>query len=180
MMQDNERKPRDFQEVDDDIITMKRKIKQLLIEDEDILRALNNPNIDLDSPDDFLDTNIYGFIRIPTTQDVVKNFICFSVDDIEEHRFNEVMKVQYLQFVAICHLNDMKTKSGIDRHDLLGYLIRDHFNWTNEFGLQFKLIYNKESTIEGDYYCRTLKFEATKVNHLNKARMANPNGKFRC
>ena len=180
MMQNNEREPRDFQEVDDDIITMKRKIKQLLIEDKDILRALNNPDLDEDSPDDYLDTNIYGFIRIPTTQDTVKNFICFSIDDIEEHRFNEVMKVQYLQFVAICHLNDMKTKSGIDRHDLLGYLIRDNFNWTNEFGLQFKLIYNKESTIDGDYYCRTLKFEATKVNHLNNARMANLNGKFRC
>ena len=156
MMQDNERKPRDFQDVEDDIIMMKRKIKQLLISDEDILEALNNPDIDLDSPDEFLDNNIFGFIRIPTTQDTVRNFICFTVDDIEEHRFNEVMKVQYLQFTTICHLNDMKTEYGIDRHDLLGYLIRDHFNWTNEFGLQFKLIYNKESTIDSDYYCRTL------------------------
>ena len=180
MMQDNEREPRDFQEVDDDIITMKRKIKRLLVEDKDILRALNNPDIDLDSPDDFLDTNIYGFIRIPTTQDIVHNFIYFTVDDIEEHRFNEVMKVQYLQFTTICHLDSMKTEFGIDRHDLLGYLIRDHFNWTNEFGLQFKLIYNKESTIDSDYYCRTLKFEAVKVNHLNKARMAKPNDKLRC
>ena len=179
MMQDNERKPRDFQDVEDDIIMMKRKIKQLLISDEDILEALNNPDIDLDSPDEFLDNNIFGFIRIPTTQDTVRNFICFTVDDIEEHRFNEVMKVQYLQFTTICHLNDMKTEYGIDRHDLLGYLIRDHFNWTNEFGLQFKLIYNKESTIDSDYYCRTLKFEATKVNHLNKARMANLNDKLR-
>ena len=41
------------------------------------------------------------------------------------------------------------------------------------FGLQFKLIHNKESTIDSDYYCRTLKFEATKPNHLNKARMDN-------
>ena len=52
-------------------------------------------------------------------------------------------------------------------------LIRDTFNWTNIFGLQFKLIHNKESTIDSDYYCRTLKFEATKPNHLNKARMDN-------
>lgn len=179
MMQDNEKEPRDFQDVNDDIITMKRKIKQLLISDEDILRALNNPDIDLDSPDEFLDNNIYGFIRIPTTQDTVRNFICFTVDDIEEHRFNEVMKVQYIQFTAICHLSDMKTEYGIDRHDLLGYLIRDDFNWTNEFGLQFKLIYNKESTIDSDYYCRTLKFEAIKPNHINKARMYNPNDKLR-
>ena len=170
---------RDIQNVNDDIITIKRRIKQKLIADIDILEALNNQEIDLDSPDEFLDNNIFGFIRIPQTQDTVRNFICFTIDDIEEHRFNEVMKLQDIQFVVICHLSDMKTDYGIDRHDLLGYLIRDTINWTNLFGLQFKLIYNKESTIDGDYYCRTLKFEAIKPNSLNNARMANPRDKLR-
>ena len=170
---------RDIQKVSDDIVEMKRLIKQKLIADQDILEALNNPDIDIDSPDEFLDNNIYGFIRIPKTQDTVRNFICFTVDDIEENRFNEAMKIQYIQFNCICHLDDMKTSYGIDRHDLLGFLIRDVFNWTNDFGTQFKLIYNKESTIDSDYYCRTLKFEATKPNSLNKARMDNPNDKLR-
>lgn len=169
---------RDIQNVSDDIVEMKRLIKQKLIEDSDILEALNNPDCE-DSPDEFLDTNIFGFIRIPTTQDTVRNFICFTVDDIEENRFNEAMKIQYIQFNCICHLDDMKTSYGIDRHDLLGFLIRDTFNWTNDFGTQFKLIYNKESTIDSDYYCRTLKFEATKPNSLNKSRMDNPNDKLR-
>lgn len=170
---------RDIQNIKDDISAMKRQIKQMLINDTDILEVLHNPKIDIDSPDEFLDTNIFGFIRIPNTQDTVRNFICFTVDDIEEHRFNEVMKLQDIQFVVICHLSDMKTEYGIDRHDLLGYLIRDTINWTNLFGLQFKLIYNKESTIDGDYYCRTLKFEAIKPNSLNNARMANPRDKLR-
>lgn len=170
---------RDVQKVQDDIIEMKRLIKQKLIGDPDILEALHDPDIDMDSPDEFLDSHIYGFIRVPQTQDKVRNFICFTVDDIEDNRFNEVMKVQYIQFNCICHLEDMKTDYGIDRHDLLGYLVRDIFNWTNDFGIQFKLIYNKESTIDSDYYCRTLKFEATKVNSLNKARMDSPYDKFR-
>lgn len=169
---------RDIQIVKDDIIEMKRLIKQTLIADTDILEALHT-NIDIDSPDEFLDNNIYDFIRIPTTQDSVRNFICFTVDDVEEHRFNEVIKVQYIQFHAICHLDDMKTEYGISRHDLLGYLIRDIFNWTNIFGLQFKLITNKESAVDSDYYCRTLQFRAEKLNMLNKARMDNPNDKFR-
>ena len=164
---------RDINKVDDDIISMKRLIKQKLIADPDVLEALHNPDIPLDSPDEFLDNNIFGFIRIPTTQDTVRNFICFTVDDIEEDRYNEVIKVQYIQFNCICHLDDMKTDYGIDRHDLLGYLVRDTFNWTNMFGLQFKLIYNKESTVDSDYYCRTLKFMAQKPNSLNKARMDN-------
>ena len=170
---------RDIQNFDDDIITMKRLIKQKLIGDTDILEALNNKDIEPNSPDEFLDTNIFGFIRIPTTQDTVRNFICFTVDDIEEDRYNEVIKVQYIQFNCICHLDDMKTDYGIDRHDLLGALVRQNFNWTNMFGLQFKLIYNKESTVDSDYYCRTLKFMAQKPNSLNKARMDNPYDKLR-
>ena len=170
---------RDIQNVSDDISSMKRQIKQKLIDDTDILETLNNPDIDMDSPDEFLDNNIFGFIRIPNTQDTVHNFICVTVDDIEDHRFNEVMKIQNLTFTVICHLSDMKTKYGIDRHDLLGYLIRDTFNWTNMFGLQFHLIFNKESVLDGDYYCRTLKFEAQKPNALNNARMDNPRDRIR-
>ena len=170
---------RDIQNINDDISGMKRQIKQTLIADTDILEVLHNPEIDIDSPDEFLDNNIFGFIRIPDTQDTVRNFICVTVDDIEDHKFNEVMKIQQITFTVICHLSDMKTEYGIDRHDLLGYLVRDAFNWTNMFGLQFKLIYNKESTIDGDYYCRTLKFEAIKPNSLNNARMANPRDKLR-
>lgn len=169
---------RDIQNINDDISMMKRQIKQKLIDDTDILEALHS-EIDIDSPDEFLDTHIFGFLRIPSTQDTVRNFICISVDDIEDHRFNEVIKIQSLQFTTICHLSDIKTEYGIDRHDLLGYLIRDIFNWTNMFGLQFHLIYNKEGNIDGDYYCRTLKFEAEKLNSLNNARMVNPRDRLR-
>lgn len=169
---------RDIQNFDDDIITMKRLIKQKLIADTDILEALHNKDIDIDSPDEFLDNNIFGFIRIPQTQDTVRNFICFTVDDVEEDRYNEVIKIQYIQFNCICHLDDMKTEYGIDRHDLLAALVRQNFNWTNMFGLQFKLIYNKESTVDSDYYCRTLKFMAQKPNSLNKARMDNLYDKY--
>ena len=164
---------RNIQKVSDDIIEMKRLIKQKLIADTDILEALHNSDIDIDSPDEFLDNNIYGFIRIPTTQDTVRNFICFTVDDIEPS-YNTHFKVQQIQFNCICHLDDMKTEYGIDRHDLLGYLVRDNFNWTNDFGLQFKLVYNKESTIDSDYYCRTLKFEREQPNNLKKATRSNP------
>ena len=79
-----------------------------------LLKALNNKKLDIDSPDDFLDENIYGYVRIPKTQDTVRNFICVTVDDIEEHRYNEVMKYQNLQFTVICHLQDMKTGYGIE------------------------------------------------------------------
>lgn len=169
---------RDIQNVNDDIAKMKRLIKQKLIGDADVLEALNNSAIDLESPDEFLDNNIYGFVRVPKIQDTVSNYICFTVDDVEESRWNDAMKTQYIQFYCISHLDDIKTEYGIDRHDLLGYLVRDIFNWTNIFGLQFKLITNKEKTMDSDYYCRVLVFEATKPNHLNYARMDGKNDRF--
>jgi len=168
---------RDMQNVNDDVVPMKRKIKQKLIDDKDILEALNNKTLDIDSGDDFLDVNIFGYIRIPTTQDVTRNFICFTVDDIQgrdsDFRKNRVMKRQIIQFHVICHLDDMKTEYGIDRHDLLGMLVRDRFNWTNMFGLQFRLVDNKEGPIDSDYYGRTLIFEGKKPNSLNNARTDN-------
>lgn len=163
---------RDIQVVADDIIEMKRLIKQKLIADQDILEALHNTDLDIDSPDEFLDVNIFGFTRIPKTQDKVRNFICFTVDDIEPS-YNSHLKVQQIQFICICHLEDMKTEYGIDRHDLLAFLVRSNFNWSNDFGLQFKLVLNKESPVDSDYYCRTLKFERETPNNLIKATRSN-------
>lgn len=169
---------KDIQNIKDDIASMKRLIKQTLISDPDILEALNNPELDIDSPDEFLDVNIFGFIRLPQTQDTARNFICFTIDDIHgrdrDFQKNRVMKKQQISFHAICHLDNMKTSYGVDRHDLIGYLIRDRFNWTNLFGMQFRIVENKESAVDSDYYCRTLVFEATTTNSLNKATTDNP------
>jgi len=172
---------KNMQDVDDDIISIKRLIKNILIEDKDILEALNNKQLDIDSTDDFLTDNIFGYIRIPKTQDTVRNFICFTVSDSPDndgYGISKAMKKQIITFHVICHLDDIETEYGIDRHDLLGYLIRDKFNWDNFFGLQFKLIENDESPVDSDYYRRTLVYEAKKPNSLNKARMDNPYDKY--
>jgi hypothetical protein len=164
---------RDIQNIDDDISSMKRIIRQKLTSDPDIIEVLNNHELDTSNPDDYLDTNIFAYIRVPTVQDVARNFICFSVDDISDHEYNNVMKIQYVQFVVFCHADDVKTPYGIERHDLLGYLIRDVFGYSNMFGMQAKLIYNKEGVTDTNYSTRTLKFELTKTNSLNKAVMRN-------
>ena len=164
---------RDIQNIDDDISKMKRLIRQKLTSDPDIIEVLNNHELDPSSPDDYLNTNIFAYIRVPTVQDIARNFICFSVDDIEDDRSNSAMKIQYVQFVVFCHGDDIKTQFGIERHDLLGYLIRDIFNWSTMFGMTAKLIYNCESTMDANYSCRTLKFELTKPNSLNQNQRKN-------
>lgn len=164
---------RDLQNIDDDILFAKRVIKEKICKDTDIIKYIHNEELERvgAEPDDYFGVNILPYIRIPGTQDKVKNFICFSVDDIEDLQYNEVMKTQYIQFQIFCHADDINTETGISRHDLLAYLIRDIFNWSNIIGLQFKLIYNRESVTDTNFSCRLLKFEAIKPNSLNRGIM---------
>lgn len=164
---------RDLQKIDDDVLYAKRVIKEKLCQDADIIKYLNNKELEKVNaePDEYFGVSILPYIRIPGTLDKVKNYICFSVDDIEDLKYNEVMKTQYIQFQIFCHGDDIETGLGIPRHDLLGYFVRDIFNWTNIIGLQFKLVYNRESVTDTNFSCRLLKFEAIKPNSLGRGVM---------
>ncbi len=164
---------RDIQNIDDDIVRKKRLIEQILYSDEDIVEILDNPDIDSKCPEDLVYENIFPCIRIPGTQDVSKNFITFTVDDMERMQYNPVMKSQYITFVVFVHKDHIKTKYGMARHDLLGYLIRDIFNLSNKLGPQMELISNKEYVTDTDYHTRTLRFELIDDNSTKPLR-TNP------
>lgn len=164
---------RDIQKIDDDIIRKKRLIEQILCSDEDIIEILDNPNLDPSVPEEYVGENIFGFLRVPGTQDVSKNFITFTIDDMGRTSNNQVMKSQYVQFVVFVHKNLVKTKYGVERHDLLGYLIRDIFNLSNCLGPQMELASNREGVTDTDFYTRTLKFELIDDNSTKPLR-TNP------
>lgn len=164
---------RDIQKIDDDIIRKKRLIEQILYSDEDIIEILDNPNLDPNTPEDYIGENIFGFLRVPGTQDTSKNFITFIVDDMGRTPGNQVMKSQYVQFVVFVHKDLVKTKYGMERHDLLGYLIRDIFHLSNKLGPQMELVSNREGIADNDFYTRTLKFELIDDNSTKPLR-TNP------
>ena len=164
---------RDIQKIDDDIIRKKRLIEQILCSDEDIIEILDNPNLSPDAPEEYVGENIFGFLRVPGTQDTSKNFITFIVDDMGRTPGNQVMKSQYVQFVVFVHKDLVKTKYGMERHDLLGYLIRDIFNLSNCLGPQMELVSNREGIADNDFYTRTLKFELIDDNSTKPLR-TNP------
>ena len=155
---------RDIQKVDDDTIRKKRIIGKTLYSDPDIIEVLDNPDLDPSMPEDYMYENIFPFIRIPGTQDTSKNFITFSISNMGNTPVNEVMKNQYIQFVIFIHQDLVKTNYGMDRHDCLGYLIRDIFHLSNKLGMQMKLISDVEGATDTNYVTRTLKFELTTDN----------------
>ena len=164
---------RDIQKVDDDIIRKKRIIEQALYSDPDIVEVLDDPDIDPSCPEELVFSSIWPFIRIPGTQDKVKNHITFSISDIGVSPNNEVMKNQYVQFVIFVHKNLAKTNFGMARHDCLGYLIRDTFHLSNMLGAQMNLVSNAEGATDTDYLTRTLKFELVDHNSTKPLR-TNP------
>ena len=164
---------RDIQNVDDDIACKKRIIERKLYEDPDIIEILDDPDIDPDCPEEIIYSSIYHCIRIPGTQDVSKNFITFSIDDTERMPYNQVMKTQIVQFVIFVHKDHIKTKYGIARHDLLGFIVRDLFHLSNCLGAQMEIISNKEYVTDTDYMTRTLKFELITDNSTKPLR-TNP------
>ena len=68
---------RDINNVDDSIIKAKRIIKEKLYSDPDIIEVLNNPNLNPDEPDTYLDVNIFDYIRIPGTTSETNEFHLF-------------------------------------------------------------------------------------------------------
>ena len=155
---------RDIQNIEDDIIRKKRIIEQVLCADEDIIEVLDNPNLDPSAPEEYVNENIFSFLRIPGTQDTSKNFITFIIDDMGLAPSNQAMKSQYVQFVVFVHKDLVATNYGMARHDLLGYLIKDIFHLSNCLGSQMEIVYNKEGIADNDFYTRTLRFELTVPN----------------
>ncbi len=164
---------RDMQNIDDDVIIASRLIKEKLYSDPDIIEALHNPELNPDEPDTYCDVNIFDYIRIPGTTDRVKNFICFDLKQERRSYTNEHMKMQKYVFTIFCHEDDIVTPYGMSRHNLLGYLIKDIFNYSNMFGTQLVEVSNIPGISEAHYSTRTITFEAKTLNSLNRGVSTN-------
>ena len=166
----------DFQKIIDykkvyenDNIYYKEIIKDKLINNSSIIKALNNKDLDPDCPADYLGENILPYYLIVETQGIPKNYICFETAFDELPMHNKLMKFGQVIFYIICDEKTIYDKNtGIARHDLLAALIADEFNWTNMFGTQIKLVSDKPVAIDNAYVGRTLVFEQTTTNNIIK------------
>lgn len=157
----------------DEIATVKALILEDLYKDSDLLTVINNPELEGCDPEDYRDVNIFSYIKIPETQSVVKNFVCFEVNDREALSGNNAMIYRQIFFRVIAHKNDVNTVWGVDRQDLLGLIIKDRFSWSNCLGMQLKKIYDCGKVSENGYYYRDIYYETTVTNGLYKATTQN-------
>lgn len=172
---------------DDDNIRYKEKIHDALLNNAELLYALNNEeleselfdgkelNIDketgelLGEVDRYFgdNSNIRPYLFIPDTQTDVKHYICYQVMFDELPRYQNVQKYTEITFNIFVNGKDRTDKlTGIPRHDLIASIIREKFNWSNIFGMQTHLISSKESVTDNNYLVRTLIFQITDVNSI--------------
>lgn len=162
--------------VDSDDIRCKEIIKKTLIENDLIIYLLNNKELeDVEAdPSDYLGVNILPYYLIHPTQHNVQNFICYEVGFRELDRYNSKMKILQITFYILCEeKNNIEKKTGIARHDLIGAIILDIFNWSNIFGDQIHCVSDLPSVTDNDYATRTIIFEQRTDNNLAKTRNGN-------
>ena len=159
--------------VDSDDIKYKEIIKKSLIDNDLIIYLLNNKELE-DSeadPSDYLGVNILPMYLIHPTQHNVQNYICYEIGFRELERYNSKMKLLQITFYILCEeKNNIEKRTGIARHDLIGAVIMDIFNWSNLFGDQIHCVSNLPSVTDNDYATRTIIFEQLTDNNLAKTR----------
>lgn len=152
----------------DDIIYAKEQILQVLYNDSDLLEVLDNKQLKDNNaiPEDYHNVCIFSFLKIPYIQSKVQNYICFDVNDIEPAYYNNVMMTKQVIFRCVSHEKSVDTEYGIDRQDLLGYLVKDNFQWSNKCGFQMKKTYDAGRIAENGYYYREIHFAMTQPTGL--------------
>ena len=172
---------------DDDNIRYKEKIHDALLNNAELLYALNNEeleselfdgdklNIDketgelLGEVDRYFgdNSNIRPYLFIPDTQTDVKHYVCYQVSFDELPRYSNIQKYTGITFNIFVNGKDRTDKlTGIPRHDLIASIIRERFNWSSIFGMQTHLISSKESVTDNNYLVRTLIFQVLNLNGI--------------
>ena len=173
---------------DDDNIRYKEKIHDALLNNAELLYALNNEELEselFDEDDNLLideetgellgevdryfgdNSNIRPYLFIPDTQTDVKHYVCYQVAFDELPRYSNIQKYTEITFNIFVNGKDRTDKlTGIPRHDLIASIIRERFNWSNIFGMQTHLISSKESVTDNNYLVRTLIFQIVDTNGI--------------
>lgn len=171
-----------------DIIYKKNQLKKIFNEDPDLLEILGikdpkplNKYKDKEHPTEeelkirqeilaynekIKHTQIVDYLKLNGIQKEVLNFIMFDIRDDKLARYNDSIKTQQLIVMCLVHEDDMETEYGINRADLLDYIVKDLLCWSNSLGMQIIPENDFPDIIDSKYYCRTIKFKIEAPNSI--------------
>lgn len=148
--------------LDSDLMQYKKKIMSLLIQNENIVSAIDEPDL---SPDELIYNNIFPFLKVPKTQEEAKCYVTMKVDTTNIQR-NEIYKNFVITICVLCHESKMCTPYGGIRTDVIAGEIVRLLNWREDIGFTLELTSDTESILNEDYHIRQLVFETITSNSM--------------
>ena len=145
------------------IIKYKRQLATMFINDERIVRLINNKEVK--SPEELMYKNIFPFIRIPEAPDEQLSYLCYRVYMPQVVSSNMFFQKLVIEIYAISHQGEMVTEEGATRIDLLAEEIENLLNYSTEFGKKpLELMSNIEEGCGTNHRCRILRYETEDVD----------------
>ena len=115
--------------------------------------------------------NIHPHFYLPNTQDKVRHHLCFKTEFTNIPKYNQIMCYMNVTFLVMVDVRDaIDPLTGIARHDLIGSIIRERFNWSNIFGAHCNIVSDKESFTDSNYVIRTIVLEQETTNNITGIR----------
>lgn len=163
----------------DSIITLKRRIHEILRADDDIIKLLKDRDgqTPLYQADELFEyEGIYPFIFVPEVQAQDKCYICYKVDyDIVET--SKPWNITHIiTFVTFCSVQKQDTGMRCNRVDAIAFCIRDLFQNHNPHGFTWTLIEDEETILTTGYVARTLQFRYKNPNLVPKTVLKDRSG----
>lgn len=171
---------------DDNNIYLKEKVKKALLKSPELLYAFHNLDLEdteLFNPDGTInytgdwsmyygeEGNIHPHFYLPNTQDNVRHHLCFKTEFTDIPKYNQIMCYMNVTFLVMVDVRDaIDPLTGIARHDLIGSILRERFNWSNIFGAHCNIVSDKESFTDSNYIIRTIVLEQETTNNITGIR----------
>lgn len=166
-----------------DIIRYKNFIKDKLLENVDILYALDNETLErksktakdlLKNSFAYWNMNIFPYMRVPDPQPTTGCYILFEVGE-QKYAIDDMSRItKIVTFRVVCHEDIMDTDFGVTRLDLISMLISEMFDGLATMGIAFEKQSDTPKTTSNDYYYREIVYRVNSTNNI-QARLRNGN-----
>jgi len=155
--------------LESDLMQYKRKLMSLLIQNDNIVTAIDEPDL---SPDELIFNNIYPFLKVPESQEIVKCYITMKIDTTNIQH-NDIYKNFMITLCILCHESKMCCEYGGVRTDVIAGEIVNMLNWRDDIGFTIELVSDTENVLNEKYHIRQLVFKTITSNSIENGMKIN-------
>jgi len=156
--------------IDSDVMKYKRKIMGLIIQNPNIVEAINAT--DILEPDKLIYTHIFPFFKTDGISGVSGTYITIKLDTTQIMR-NNIYKNFILTICVLVRQSEMETIYKGSRTDVIAGELVKMFAWNDSIGFDLELGQDKEDPLNETYYIRQLIFKTITTNSMENGEKVN-------